>query len=302
MRRVVALVLLLAGSDACSGEDGSSRRSPTAPSAVQVQHSLPAEAPAGLAGPSAVDFPARDETLRFRQALENEYRDYLRRNVTSTFVDMEGTIVWTQEYLRYRVNLCSHADAVTRVMNQIDGLGIAPVCGTTATASFPPRNEPFDFMLQLEQKYQNGLRRSPSQTYVDVEGNIVWTQEYLRYRAGACTPSASHAHVLAQIEGRGVQPICSTVGPGIQGTWDGVYQRGGTFVLWVGANDARYTGSNQDITDYPTGVSNTGSTYTFDLYFGDTGIQLVAFWDGAHTMQGTTRGMGRGNFTMVRRR
>jgi len=39
------------------------------------------------------------------------------------------------------------------------------------------------------------------------------------------------------------------------------------------------------------------------LYFGDTGIQLVATWDGQDTMTGTTRGsQGSGRFVMRRRR
>ena len=62
--------------------------------------------------------------------------------------------------------------------------------GTAGDASgviaFPPRNEPFAFREELERKYRDGLRRSPSSTYVDLEGDIVWTQEYLRYRVNEC--------------------------------------------------------------------------------------------------------------------
>src|SRR5262245_8169793 len=55
-----------------------------------------------------------------------------------------------------------------------------------AAVNFPPRNEPFDFRQQLEVKYRDGLRRGAVQTFVDLEGDIVWTQEYLRYRVNAC--------------------------------------------------------------------------------------------------------------------
>jgi hypothetical protein len=39
---------------------------------------------------------------------------------------------------------------------------------------------------------------------------------------------------------------------------------------------ARYTGFGQLINDWPVTVTNTGDDYIFDLYFGDTGIQLLA--------------------------
>jgi hypothetical protein len=36
--------------------------------------------------------------------------------------------VWVLEYFRYRLNGCTHGDAVTRVFQQILGQGIQPVC------------------------------------------------------------------------------------------------------------------------------------------------------------------------------
>jgi hypothetical protein len=160
-----------------------------------------------------VAFPPRNEPLMFRQALEVKYRDGLRRTSTNSFVDIEGTIVWTQEYLRYRVNQCGHSDAVNRVFRQIDGFGIQPVCSTTESATFPPRQEPFDFRVQLEAKYRDGLRRGATATFVDVEGDIVWTQEYLRYRVSGCGHFEAQDKVFAQIDGRGVQPDCRPATP-----------------------------------------------------------------------------------------
>lgn len=158
--------------------------------------------------PVVINFPPRNESLMFRTALESRYRDVLRRGTTTSFVDIEGTVVWTQEYLRYRVNRCGHQDAVDRVMLQIDGRGIQPVCGTSTSASFPPRNEPFNFRTQLEAKYRDGLRRNATATFVDVEGDIVWTQEYLRYRVNRCTHQQAQERVFQQIDGLGVQPTC----------------------------------------------------------------------------------------------
>jgi len=133
---------------------------------------------AGTAGdPSGViAFPPRNEPFAFREELERKYRDGLRRSPSSTYVDLEGDIVWTQEYLRYRVNQCDHATAVQKVLDQIDGRGISPVCGNPppgGAVPFPPRNEPYAFRQELEGKYRDGLRRSPTSSYVDIEGAIV---------------------------------------------------------------------------------------------------------------------------------
>ena len=128
-------------------------------------------------GNSSFAFPPRNESFLFRFLdLEGKYRDGLGRSPVSSFVDIEGTIVWTQEYLRYRLSNCSHADSTTRVFNQILGAGISPECG--GSAPFPPRNEPLSFRQQLEVFYRDQLRRGPSTTFVDAEGDIVWTQEY----------------------------------------------------------------------------------------------------------------------------
>ena len=158
--------------------------------------------------PVQINFPPRNESVDFRNQLEAKYRDGLRRGQSQSAVDIEGTVVWTQEYLRYRVNACSHSVAVSRVFLQIEGRGIQPVCGTATTAQFPPRNEPFDFRTQLESKYRNELQRAPVGTYVDTEGDIVWTQEYLRYRVSRCGHAQAVERVMQQIDGRGILPTC----------------------------------------------------------------------------------------------
>lgn len=238
MRRVlrqsgsIGALLLAISLSAC--DSGSNGRNPVGPTAVTPEEAVAsAEAqkagppaisyPDDRSGPSDVTFPPRNEPLAFRGALEGKYRDGLRRGAVATFVDQEGTVVWAQEYLRYRVNLCPHSEAVVRVFRQIDGLGIQPTCGTTSTATFPPRNEPFDFMVQLEAKYRDGLRRPSQLSFVDVEGNIIWTQEYLRYRVSGCGHAESQTKVFDQIDGRGVQPDCAAGSSAVfTGTWRGV--------------------------------------------------------------------------------
>jgi all-beta uncharacterized protein len=60
------------------------------------------------------------------------------RRANSTFVDVEGIIVWLQEYLRYRVSSCDHATSVQKVFTQIDGGGVQPDCTPLPTPPPPP--------------------------------------------------------------------------------------------------------------------------------------------------------------------
>lgn len=76
----------------------------------------------------AIPFPPRNEGLLFMNRLDATYRDSLRRSLSSSFVNNEGAVVWVLEYLRYRLNGCNHGDATTKVLQQIRGQGIQPVC------------------------------------------------------------------------------------------------------------------------------------------------------------------------------
>jgi hypothetical protein len=117
--RYVVATFLLAAIIGCGG----GKASPTSPTAlrnktpdpVSVLVSKAAYDPSGAvlsqainlvfpepaSGAMAITFPPRNEPLEFRNALEAKYRDGLRRGAVSTFVDAEGTVVWTKEYLRY---------------------------------------------------------------------------------------------------------------------------------------------------------------------------------------------------------
>jgi predicted small lipoprotein YifL len=318
-RRAALLVLLLLTPSlgACGG--GGESRNPTAPSAV-ARHSLPHEntvrpiiaapaanrpvnlpAPANLIGPADVNFPPRNETFDFRRSLENLYRDELNRTLTSSFVDIEGAVVWVQEYLRYRVNQCSHLAASARVMSQIEGRGISPVCGSTGSLAFPPRNESVDFMQQLEAKYQHDLRRAATGTYVDSVGNVVWTQEYLRYRAAQCTSQDAYAKIRTQISGGGVPDDCEP-GVGIVGYWDGTYADGRVFIMaFEGPDGAQPRGTVDGIF---LRVQSRGNNFTFTANYFNLDGEWVATWDGGDTIRGTARGSLTypGPFTLRRRR
>lgn len=75
-----------------------------------------------------IPFPPRDQGLVFMLSLDDKYRDGLGRPAGASFVDKEGAVVWVLEYLRYRLNGCNHGDATAKVLAQIRGMGIQPVC------------------------------------------------------------------------------------------------------------------------------------------------------------------------------
>ena len=72
--------------------------------------------------------PPRSEILAFRLELEQTYRDELRRAPSASAVDAEGVAAWLAEYLRYRLTACSHRDAVSKVMLEIQGLSPPATC------------------------------------------------------------------------------------------------------------------------------------------------------------------------------
>ena len=155
------------------------------------------------------EFPPRDQVLTFRETLETYYRDTLGRSLEASFVDVEGEAVWISEYLRYRLTRCTHDGAIQRVLAQIAGYGVQPGCGGVSTDyAFPPRDQTLAFRIELERVYREDLRRSAGSTSVDIEGNAVWLQEYLRYRLNACSHAQASAKVMLQIQGQGIQPVC----------------------------------------------------------------------------------------------
>ncbi len=157
-----------------------------------------------------VAFPPRNETYAFRTALESAYRDGFGRAPSQTYADVEGSVVWVSEYLLYRIHQCSHQRALDKVRQQIQGVGLPSICGLppAGTIPFPPRNETYAMRLELETIYKDELKRQPSQSAVDVEGDVVWAQEYLRYRLNGCTHDQAADRVMIQVNGGGIQPVC----------------------------------------------------------------------------------------------
>src|SRR5688572_4310411 len=178
---------------------------PTAPSAF---------APDGGAGtavarPAIVNFPGREEAVGFRRQLETKYATGLGRRPAQVYVDMEGEVVWIQEYDRYRVNGCDHTVATQYVMSQIDGAAASPVCSARyfpETALYPPRDEVVDFRRQLGNKYQS-MGRS-AQSSVDANGAATWISEYLRYRTSGCDHATATQKTMTQVDGNPAPASC----------------------------------------------------------------------------------------------
>ncbi|MCU0251477.1 MAG: hypothetical protein MUE61_14805 [Vicinamibacterales bacterium] len=299
---VVAVIACVAGA-ACGREEPAA----TTPVQLVAGPSATASGP-GTAGDASgvIAFPPRNEPFAFREELERKYRDGLRRSPSSTYVDLEGDIVWTQEYLRYRVNECSHDVAVQRVLAQIDGQGILPVCGNPPprVVPFPPRNEPYAFRQELERKYRDGLRRNATSSYVDIEGSIVWTQEYLRYRVNRCGHEVATQKVLDQIDGKGIAPVC-TDGP--TGIWDGTssfFNAPFTIDMWVNGTSLAGRYADRHDVGYVWGTYTGGPAIVVNVNFGDGGIRLDGTFDGPDRITGTMRVFsisGTFPFTMIRR-
>ena len=160
-----------------------------------------------------IPFPPRDQVLGFFLALETVYRDTLgRARDNPGFVDAEGSAVWFPEWLRHVLNDCSEEEATSRVLLQISGQGIQPVCGVVGPGviDFPPRDQSLDFLQILDTFYRDQLSRPVELSHIDLEGKAVWLQEYLRYRANGCTDAEATGRVVTQIGGGGIAAVCGS--------------------------------------------------------------------------------------------
>ena len=207
MRPQIVIALMLLAAVACSSPDRGRRTSVAGPSASAVDTTPMGVG--GIAGPMDVLFPSRADAFQFRNELETKYQTGLNRGASFTAVDREGEVVWVQEYIRYRVNGCDAATAIARVMTQIDGGAPGGICAENREflILFPPRNETMDFRRQLETKYLQ-MGRAPQATFVDAEGSVIWTQEYMRYRVNQCDHTGAAQKVFQQIDGGTVSATC----------------------------------------------------------------------------------------------
>jgi hypothetical protein len=195
---------------ACAG--GDSRVAPSAllPSGPTATGGGFVDPAAARIGTMAVSLPSAEDALIFRQVLEAKLRA-IGRPIQTTHVNPEGAIVWTLEYLRYRTNGCSQNEAIDRVFAQIDRQGVPPVCASVSgTPVFPPQVESLAFRQALEVKYRDQLGAPPLQTHIDLQSDVVYTLEFVRYSQSGCSSAQSYERVFVQIDGRGVEPDCDS--------------------------------------------------------------------------------------------
>jgi hypothetical protein len=81
----------------------------------------------------------------------------------------------------------------------------------SAPQPFPTRSDGYRFRLDLEEIYRTELGRGATTHYFDVEGDAVWTQEYMRYRVYGCGHLDAMQRAFAQIDGGGPAPVCGEV-------------------------------------------------------------------------------------------
>ena len=193
MRYVTGLVILIAASMACSrGNDRAVVASrPRVPPAPSRKPRSPTSAACRDRWTSC--FPAATNRSCSATISKRSTRPAWAAPPSGTFVDREGEVVWLQEYIRYRVNGCDHATAMSRVLTQIDGGAAGGIC------SAPPEG------VGQFPAAQRRVRRAPhARDQVSADGPrpelrrrsirkaaAIWITEYLRYRTnGAITPTA----------------------------------------------------------------------------------------------------------------
>jgi hypothetical protein len=244
-------------------------------------------------------FPSRADAFQFRNELETKYQTGLNRAASSTYVDREGEVVWVQEYIRYRVNGCDAATAVSRVMAQIDGGTPGGICAENRDflILFPPRDQVMEFRRQLETKYQQ-MGRGLEASYVDVEGSVIWTQEYMRYRVNECSHALAVQKVFQQIDGGAVAETCVPacryrVAPGVSRFNDGQHssfvdligEPGGcawtasSSAAWLTFDSAYASGSNGITIPYTVAQNVSGGDRTGRIVFTWTGGSTTFFVD-----------------------
>lgn len=274
MRYLTGVMILLVVSISCSRENPRTvAATPTGPSATASSPSILTGPIGGVSGKMDAIFPGRNDSFQFRNDLEPKYQNSLGRSATTTYVDREGEVVWIQEYLRYRVNGCDHATAMSRVLTQIDGGIAGGVCGSVpdGVVIFPSRADALQARRELETKYQS-MGRGLSTTFVDIEGAVIWIQEYLRYRINGCDHATAVAKVFAQIDGGPVADVCLSactlvVNPQsinidsspASGTFEVRPNRAGCSIPWTSASDSSWLSL--------TGDFSSGSGFTPGIPF-----------------------------------
>lgn len=136
---------------------------------------------------SSFPLPTRAEAIDFRHLMEARSRN--RGDAAKpTFVDIDASAIWNAEYIRYRVYRCTDAVATDRVVAQIEGRGIQPVCGAPASISrFPSFGDNDRFRAALEREYRDVLKSTAREYHVDADLGAWQMREYVWLRMTGLT-------------------------------------------------------------------------------------------------------------------
>lgn len=101
-----------------------------------------------------------------------------------------------------------HDDLQTDDIEGVRALYGGPPLPAIPPPAVIPRAERIDFRHTVENYFRaNGARLTP--TFVDIDSVAIWMVEYAWYRASYCDHATAAARVFAQVEGRGIQPVCA---------------------------------------------------------------------------------------------
>lgn len=135
--------------------------------------------------------PVADFT-RFRDALEAEYRDRMRRASSPLPGTIHGRLDTLVRYLAYRMGGCGVSEASGYALSRAEGM----LCRDQAV-------EPLELPDVRElREVHTAVRRSEAAatpSYVDAEGEVVWTHAYARLRRAGRSEQQATAEVLAAI-------------------------------------------------------------------------------------------------------
>lgn len=154
-----------------------------------------------LVAPPPLSFGTLAELFAFRTVLEAAYGNELGRPLTPRTVPATEAALAMRRFLWYRIHGCAPDDAAARVSALANG-DPAVVCGGADLQRFPGRDETMQFRQRLDASWPAHGRTPPAASHVDLEGEAVWTQEYLQWRAHGCAHQDSVDQVLRQITGR----------------------------------------------------------------------------------------------------
>lgn len=155
---------------------------------IRALYGAPSQPP-----PPALALPSRAEAIDFRHTVETRFRAV---PPTPTFVDIDAIAIWSIEYIWYRVNGCDHDAATARVLAQIEGRGVQPVCGLIASINlFPSLAHAEAFRAALEAEYRDVLKTAAREYHLNQKGDAVFVSAYVRLRF----TGRNHAEAIADV-------------------------------------------------------------------------------------------------------